>query len=185
MKHAAQLSPRGALYVQVTSSRLGRSRQNTENLRSHNRVKVVAEAIISRLRAVNQIPAQSRRCTTVQSLIADPTHALHSINSPVSGYEPLGSQAISVGAPTHGFSAAYETWRRERAWPAKCLFQRIDTEGNMSREKVNDFESGLGSVCLIVLIGAAILGAFLATQTFVTQYSVVAERYVHFQMPGR
>ena len=55
----------------------------------------------------------------------------------------------------------------------------------MSREKLNDFESGLGSVCLIVLIGAAILGAFLATQTFVTQYSVVAERYVHFQMPGR
>jgi hypothetical protein len=57
--------------------------------------------------------------------------------------------------------------------------------GNMSRERVNDFAFGLGTVFLMVLIGAAILGAFVATQTFVTQYSVVAERYAHFQMPGR
>jgi len=57
--------------------------------------------------------------------------------------------------------------------------------GNMSRERVNDFAFGLGAICLMVLIGAAILGGFLATQTFVTQYSVVAERYAHFQMPGR
>jgi hypothetical protein len=55
----------------------------------------------------------------------------------------------------------------------------------MSREGVNDFAFGLGTTCLTVLIGAAILGAFLATQTFVTQYSVVAERYAHLQMPGR
>ena len=55
----------------------------------------------------------------------------------------------------------------------------------MSRERVNDFAFGLGTVFLMVLIGAEILGAFVATQTFVTQYSVVAERYAHFQMPGR
>ena len=55
----------------------------------------------------------------------------------------------------------------------------------MSRERVNDFAFGLGAICLMVVIGAAILGAFLATQTFVTQYSVVAERYAHFRMPGR
>jgi hypothetical protein len=55
----------------------------------------------------------------------------------------------------------------------------------MNRERVKDFAFGLGAICSIVLIGAAILGAFLATQTFVTQYSVVAEHYAHFQMPGR
>ena len=55
----------------------------------------------------------------------------------------------------------------------------------MGREIVNDFASGIGAIFLRVPIGAAILGAFLATQTFVTQYSVVAERYAHFQMPGR
>jgi hypothetical protein len=55
----------------------------------------------------------------------------------------------------------------------------------MNRERAKGFAFGLGSICSIVLIGAAVLAAFLATQTFVTQYSVVAERYAHFQMPGR
>ena len=53
------------------------------------------------------------------------------------------------------------------------------------KSKVNDFAFGLGAICLMLLIGAAILGAFLAPQTFVTHYSVVAERYAHFQMAGR
>ena len=55
----------------------------------------------------------------------------------------------------------------------------------MNRERAKDFAFGLGAICSIVLIGAAILGAFLATQTFVNQYSIVADRHAHFQMPGR
>jgi hypothetical protein len=55
----------------------------------------------------------------------------------------------------------------------------------MNHERAKDFAFGLGATCTVVLIGAAILGAFLATQTFVTQYSVLADRHAHFQMPGR
>ena len=55
----------------------------------------------------------------------------------------------------------------------------------MNRQRLKDFAFGLVAICSIVLIGAAILGAFLATQTFVTQYSIVAERHTYFQMPGR
>ena len=55
----------------------------------------------------------------------------------------------------------------------------------MNRERKKDFVFGLGAICSVVLIGAAVLGAFLATQTFVTQYSVVAGRYAYFQIPGR
>jgi hypothetical protein len=55
----------------------------------------------------------------------------------------------------------------------------------MNRERVKDFAFGLGVICSMVLIGAALLGVSLATQTFVTQYSVLAERHAHFQMAGR
>jgi hypothetical protein len=56
----------------------------------------------------------------------------------------------------------------------------------MSRERVKDFAFDLGSICSMVLIvGAALVGAYLTTLTFVTQYSVLAERYVHFYIPGR
>jgi hypothetical protein len=56
----------------------------------------------------------------------------------------------------------------------------------MNREKVKDFAFGLGSICSMVLIvGTALVGAFLTTLTFVTQYSVLAERYVHFYIPER
>ena len=55
----------------------------------------------------------------------------------------------------------------------------------MNRERVKDFAFGVGAICTVVLIGGAILGAFLATQTFVTQYSVLADRHAHFKMPGR
>ena len=55
----------------------------------------------------------------------------------------------------------------------------------MNRERVKDLAFGVGAICTVMLIGAAILGAFFATQTFVTQYSVLADRRAHFQMPGR
>jgi hypothetical protein len=40
--------------------------------------------------------------------------------------------------------------------------QRIDPEGNMSRERVDDFAFGMGTIFFMALVGAAILGAFLA-----------------------
>ena len=55
----------------------------------------------------------------------------------------------------------------------------------MSCEKVNDFAFGMGVTCSLFIIGTGVLGAFFVTKTFVTQYSVLAERYTHFQMPGR
>ena len=55
----------------------------------------------------------------------------------------------------------------------------------MNRERVRDLNFGLSAICSILLIGAAILGAFLTTETFVTQYSVLADRYGHAYMPGR
>jgi hypothetical protein len=56
----------------------------------------------------------------------------------------------------------------------------------MNREKIKDFAFGLGSICSMALIvGAALVGAYLTTLTFVTQYSVLAERYIHFYIPGR
>ena len=56
----------------------------------------------------------------------------------------------------------------------------------MNREKVKDSTFGLSSICSMALIvGAALVGAYLTTLTFMTQYSVLAERYVHFYIPGR
>ena len=70
--------------------------------------------------------------------------------------------------------------------PQSASFQLIDLEENMTRERIKDFAFGLGSFCSMVLIvGAVLVGAYLTTLTFVTQYSVLAERYVHFYIPGR
>jgi hypothetical protein len=55
----------------------------------------------------------------------------------------------------------------------------------MNREKVKDLAFGLGAISSVVLIGAAILGAFLTTETFVTQYSVLAGRSGHYHVAGR
>jgi hypothetical protein len=56
----------------------------------------------------------------------------------------------------------------------------------MSRERVKDFAFGLGSICsMVIIVGAALVGAYLTTLTLVTEYSVLAERYVHFYIPGR
>lgn len=55
----------------------------------------------------------------------------------------------------------------------------------MNRGRINDFAFGLGAICSIVLVAGVILGTFLATQTFVTQYSVAAQRHAHFRPPGR
>ena len=56
----------------------------------------------------------------------------------------------------------------------------------MTHERIKDFAFSLGSICSTVLIvGAALVGAYFTTLTFVTQYSVLAERYVHFYIPGR
>jgi hypothetical protein len=46
----------------------------------------------------------------------------------------------------------------------------------MKHQRAKNFAFGLGTICSVVLIGAALLGAFLTTETFVTQYSVLAGR---------
>ena len=55
----------------------------------------------------------------------------------------------------------------------------------MIRERAKDFALDLAAVCSMVLIGAAIIGAFFTTQTFVTQYSVLSGRYSHYDVAGR
>jgi hypothetical protein len=56
----------------------------------------------------------------------------------------------------------------------------------MNLERFKDFALSLGSICsMSLIVGAALVGAYLTTLTFVTQYSVLAERYVHFYIPGR
>jgi hypothetical protein len=56
----------------------------------------------------------------------------------------------------------------------------------MNLERFRDFAFNLGSICSMALIvGAALVGAYLTPLTFVTQYSVMAERYVNFYIPGR
>ena len=43
-----------------------------------------------------------------------------------------------------------------------------------------------GSLCSMALIvGAVLVDAYLTTLTFVTQYAVLAERYVQFYISGR
>ena len=46
----------------------------------------------------------------------------------------------------------------------------------MKHQRAKDFAFGLSAICSVVLIGAAILGVFLTTETFVTRYSVFAGR---------
>lgn len=46
----------------------------------------------------------------------------------------------------------------------------------MNHQKVKDVVFRLGAICSVVLIGASILSVFLTTETFVTQYSVLAGR---------
>ena len=55
----------------------------------------------------------------------------------------------------------------------------------MIRQRAKDFALDLAAVCSVVLIGAVIIGAFLTTQTFVTQYSVLSGRYFHYHVAGR
>jgi hypothetical protein len=46
----------------------------------------------------------------------------------------------------------------------------------MKHQRAKDFAVRLGTIGSVVLIGAALLGAFLTTETFVTKYSVLAGR---------
>lgn len=113
------------------------------------------------------------------------TRGLHFVNWPVRGMSRSVHVAFLEALPLTVFHQFTNAGNANGRGPQSASVERMDPEENMSRERVNDFAFGLGNICLIVLVGAAILGAFLATQTFVTQYSVVAERYTHLQMPGR
>jgi len=46
----------------------------------------------------------------------------------------------------------------------------------MKHEKAKDVAFVAGAVCYMALIGAVILGIFVTTERFVTQYSILANR---------
>ena len=46
----------------------------------------------------------------------------------------------------------------------------------MNHNRAKDWTFGLGVLCSVTLIAAVMVGAVLATESFVTQYSVLAGR---------